>query len=125
MLKLICLIFSSSLFVFNLLFWIRVETPVSSSKDIVGSTSVIDIEDKEDAEGFIFTTLIWTINKYLWYIFAVVAFALLLYIGYLLITSEWEEQWLKKANKTIVYGLVGLLIAIVSYAIVMFIVGLF
>jgi TM2 domain-containing membrane protein YozV len=60
----------------------------------------------------------------LWYLFGVIAFALLLYIGYLLVSAEWQEQFLKKANKTLIYGLVGLLIVILSYSIVKLIANL-
>jgi len=42
-----------------------------------------------------------------------------------LISSEGDEQWLKKANKTIIYALVGLFIAIFSYTIVKLIANLF
>ena len=102
------------------LFALQVATPSINSNEIVGST--YSIEPQND---YIFSTIFDFINKYIWYAFWVIAFALLLYTGYLLISSEGDSQWLKKANKTLIYGLVGLLIAILSYMIVMFIVNLF
>ena len=107
------------------LFALTVELPSVNSEGVVTLSDGEVTDTTYSGSNYIFSVVFDFINKHIWYAFWVIAFALLLYAGYLLVTSEWESQWLKKANKTLVYGLVGLLIAILSYAIVMFIVNLF
>ena len=100
---------------------LQVSVPQIDANELVNVKDSTISPDKD----YIFKTIFDFINKHIWLAFWVIAFALLLYAGYLLVSSEGDSQWLKKANKTLIYGLVGLLIAILSYAIVMFIVNLF
>lgn len=72
-------------------------------------------------------TILWyikTINVHLWFIIWWIALALLMYAWLLLITSWWDKWKVSKAWKIALYTLIGIFVAMLSYAIVNLIVTL-
>lgn len=65
------------------------------------------------------------INDYLWFSIWIICLWALVYGWISLITSQWSDDKMKKANKILMWALVGILISIFSYAIVRLIVNLF
>ena len=66
----------------------------------------------------IFTTYIWMFT-------GVVAFILVLTAGYYLVTSQGNAEDLKKANKMLVWGLVGIFVSLLAYVFVKVLIKLF
>jgi len=64
------------------------------------------------------------VNDYLWFSIWAICMWALVYGWILLITSQWSDDKMKKANKILVWALVGILISIFSYAIVRIVVNL-
>jgi hypothetical protein len=74
------------------------------------------------------STLFWIIqvvNKYLRFSLWAVTMWVLIYWWISLITAQWNEEKMKKANKLLLWSLVWILICIFSYAVVRLIVNLF
>lgn len=69
--------------------------------------------------------LIVTIVRYLMAFVGLVAVIIIMYAGWLWMTSNGAPDKIDKAKKTLVNGVIGLIIIIISYAIVMFIINLF
>jgi hypothetical protein len=63
-----------------------VEVPQTYESSKLNATS--DYIDSNENKDFLFSSIFNFINNYLWYLFGVIAFALLLYIGYLLVSAE-------------------------------------
>ena len=55
----------------------------------------------------------------------VVAFILVLTAGYRLVTSQGKAEDLRKANKMLVWGLVGIFVSLLSYVIIKVLINLF
>ncbi len=73
-------------------------------------------------------TLIWfiqLINQYLWFSIGIVAFVVLLYGWFQLMTAQGDAAKVSDANKILLNGWIGLFVAILSYAAVRVIVNLF
>lgn len=71
-----------------------------------------------DASGEWFDILDNIFNKFTEYIFDVIALILIgvfIYVGYLFITSSWDEAQFKKAWKTFVYAIIWIIIIILSW----------
>ena len=64
------------------------------------------------------------VNFYLWFFIGLVAMVALIYGWYLLISSRWSEEELKKANKLITYWLIWIFVALFSYLIIRLIVNI-
>lgn len=63
---------------------------------------------------------ITTFANYLLVIIGLIAVILIVYGGYLYITAGGDEENLKKARNTLVYGVIGVVVAILAFAIVSF-----
>ncbi len=62
-------------------------------------------------------SLIWTIVNYLLYIAGIVAVVFIILGGYQYMSSQGNEEASKKAQKTITYAVIGLVIVLAAYAI--------
>lgn len=78
-----------------------------------------------DTDEWTLFEIIQIVNEYLW--FSVWFFCLIILIigGFKIITAEWNADKLKKANKIIIWSVIWIFIAILSYAAVRLIVNLF
>jgi hypothetical protein len=65
--------------------------------------------------------LVFKIIRYLLGFLGVVAVIILIYGGFLWMTAKGDEERVRKAKKTIINGLIGLIIILLSYAIVSFV----
>ena len=74
-------------------------------------------------EGTLFST-IQLINQYLRFAIGVICMGVLVYGGINLVTAQWDEAKTKKASGLLTWALIGILIAILSYAAVRLIVNL-
>lgn len=74
-------------------------------------------------EWNVFST-IQLINKYLWFAISVVCMGVLIYGGFLLMTANGDDKKMQTANKILTGALIGIVIAILSYAIVRIVVNL-
>lgn len=72
-----------------------------------------------------FFELIQNINQYLWFSLWVVCMAVLIVWWYKLMTAQGDDAKMKQANKLLMWALIGILIAILSYAIIRLVVNLF
>ncbi|MCX6824819.1 MAG: hypothetical protein NTY80_01215 [candidate division SR1 bacterium] len=101
-------------------FAIVVEVPPSQGQQdviVTGPTLV------QGSESTIFN-IIQTINKYLWFSIGAICMGVLIFGGIKLITAQGDQAKMKEANKLLMGALIGILIAIFSYAIVRIIVNL-
>ncbi len=112
-------VFWLSFLLWNLSLWYVVETPDAKNDDIkvAGTVSV-------KKEAFKMTYLKIT-NKYVWVIWWAICLGIVVYAGIMLITSEWDEAEMKKANKTLIYWIVWIILALWAYVIINIILKLF
>lgn len=101
-------------------FAIVVEVPPSQGQEDVIVTGPTLIQWDEST---LFDT-IQTINTYLRFSIWVICMWVLIYWWIKLITAQWDQAKMKEANKLLMWALVGILVAIFSYAIVRIVVNL-
>ncbi len=101
-------------------FAIVVEVPSSQWQEDVIVTWPTQIQWDE---GTFFET-IQTINTYLRFSLWSICMGVLIFWWIKLITAQWDAAKMKEANKLLMWALIGILIAIFSYAIVRIIVNL-
>ena len=101
-------------------FAIVVEVPPSQGQQDVIVTWPTTIQGNEST---LFDT-IQTINKYLRFSIWAICMGVLIYWWIKLITAQWDAAKMKESNKLLMWALIGILIAIFSYAIVRIIVNL-
>lgn len=101
-------------------FAIVVEVPSSQGQEDVIVTWPTQIQADE---GTLFET-IQLINTYLRFSIWAVCMWVLIFWWIKLITAQWDPAKMKEANKLLMWALIGILIAILSYAIVRIIVNL-
>lgn len=119
--KLLINIIIFSTLIFNTSSAINLQIPDSHTQAdlaVVGPTQI------EANESDLFD-LINLINDYLWFSIWLVCLWALVYGGIWLITSQWNDDKMKKANKILMWALIGILIAIFSYSIIRLVVNLF
>ncbi len=117
--KILCsILLVLSLFVYSWSYEVDLPWPTQN----IHSTSNISMSSSDDPY---YMSLFKVINKYLWFFTGVVSFILVLTAGYRLVTSKWKAEDLKKANKMLVWGLVGIFVSLLSYAIVKVLINLF
>lgn len=76
------------------------------------------------ADQNVFRDFIQFINEYLWFFLIVVAFCVIAYTWFLLITSPDEDGW-KKIGKMLVSVIAGILIAVFAYIFIRLLANLF
>ncbi len=116
-------IFLLFIILFSLLFSfanINISVPGVDSDDVWWD---YDSTISEDESYWI--EMIDIVNFYLWFFVWVVAMWVVVYWGYMLISSKGSEEELKKANKLLTYWLIWILIALSSFVIVRLVVNLF
>lgn len=99
---------------------IVVEVPSSQGQQdviVTGPTTV------QGSESTIFD-IIQNINRYLRFSIWAICMWVLIFWWIKLITAQWDAAKMKEANKLLMWALIGILIAIFSYAIVRIIVNL-
>ncbi len=75
------------------------------------------------AEGNLWQQKFALINDYLRFFLVGITLGMIVYGGFLLISAQWDEAKLKKANMLLVFGLIGILVAIFAGALVKLIVN--
>ena len=85
-------------------------------KDATGDTVTGEAKINLTVKDII-TTLIWAVG--------IIAVIVVIYGGILYTTSAGDPGKTKKAKDTIMYGLIGLVIALLAYTIVLFVAGQF
>jgi hypothetical protein len=100
---------------------LRIEIPYETKRDIVTKTDILTPSQNDQS----FYNLFRLANEWLWIIIGLVAFMVLLYGGFLLMTSKGDAKALKKAQDLILYAVLGIAIAIFAYLIVNVLVNLF
>lgn len=78
-----------------------------------------------DADENFWVDLMTMATKYAWIFLVVIAFGVLLWGGFLLMWSQWEDEEMRKWNRMITYTLVGFIIALLSYIIIKLVINLF
>lgn len=74
-------------------------------------------------ENTLFST-INLVNEYLWWSFGAICAGVVIYGGYQLITANGDKNAMKKGQRAFIWSWIGLGIAMLSYALVKFIVNL-
>lgn len=90
-----------------------VKSQIESAVNEVGGN-----ENKTDAKGFI-----GNIIKTMFFIVGVLAVIVIIFAGVTFVVSAGNSQTIQKARTTIIYAVVGLVVSILSYAIVNFVVS--
>ena len=98
---------SLTLFMFGFSFALAQEIP---DVDQVSDLTATSLEDK-----------IITLVNYVISIIAIVAVVMIIYAGYLYVSSGGDEKKLGQAKSLILYAVIGLVVVIVSYSIVGFV----
>lgn len=101
-------------------FAIVVEVPSSQGQEDIIVTGPTQIQADEST---LFET-IQTINKYLRFSIGAICMGVLIFWWIKLITAQGDPAKMKEANKLLMWALVGILIALFSYALVRIIVNL-
>lgn len=91
-----------------------VEVPSQQGQEDVAVTGPTQIQADE---GSFFDT-IQLINKYLRFAISVVCMWVLVYGGFKLMTASGDEKKMEEANKLLTWALIGIVISLLSYAIV-------
>ena len=58
------------------------------------------------------------ITEHVFGVLAIILIGVFIYVGYLFITSSWDEAQFKKAWKTFVYAIIWIVIIIVSFSVI-------
>ena len=61
--------------------------------------------------------VMWVLNYFLWFLW-ILAVVMIIYAGFRMVISQWEEEDFNKAKTQIIYALIGLVVIILSYSIV-------
>lgn len=93
---------------------IIVEVPPQQGQQDIAITWPTQIQADE---GSFFDT-IQLINKYLWFAISVVCMWVLVYGGFKLMTASGDDKKMSEANKLLTWALIGIVISLLSYAIV-------
>ena len=101
-------------------FAIVVEVPSSQWQQDVIVTGPTQIQWDEST---VFS-IIQTINSYLRFSIWAICMGVLIYWWIKLITAQWDAAKMKEANKLLTWALIGILVAIFSYALVRIVVNL-
>lgn len=101
-------------------FAIIVEVPSSHGQDDVMVTWPTQVQGDEGT----FYETIQTINKYLRFSIGVICMGVLIFWWIKLMTAQGDPAKMKEANKLLMWAIIGILIAIFSYALVRIIVNL-
>lgn len=101
-------------------FAIVVEVPSSHGQDDVMVTWPTQVQ----ADEWTFFETIQMINQYLWFSIWAICMGVLIFWWIKLITAQWDAAKMKEANKLLMWALIGILIAMFSYAIVRIIINL-
>jgi len=118
---------------FGLVFWILtfnvglvfadgidVTIPAWLSQDGSNSSTSLKQEDTRD-----WTDIFSLTNDLLWFSMGILTMAWLLYGWWLLLSGQWDEDKFKQANNILIYGWIGLFIALSAYVIVRYLVTLY
>lgn len=89
------------------------KTQIESAVNEVGGS-----ENKTDVRGFI-----GNIIKTMFFIVGVLAVIVIIFAGVTFVMSAGNSQTIQKAKTTIIYAVIGLIVSILSYAIVNFVVS--
>ena len=89
------------------------KTQIESAVNEVGGS-----ENKTDVRGFI-----GNIIKTMFFIVGVLAVIVIIFSGVTFVMSAGNSQTIQKAKTTIIYAVIGLIVSILSYAIVNFVVS--
>lgn len=103
-------------------FWYQVDLP-SPTSNIQSEWTITDSDSVKNKPYFEYISKILT--TYVWLFTWVVAFAVVLYAWFLLTTSQWTPEDLKKANKMLVWWLVWIFVSLLSYLIIKVLINLF
>ncbi len=107
--------FITMLLFFSLITFVDAEPPPSQGLGTVDSTSIgRDTSYSGSDIGVVFADLV---NWFAWFV-ALASVVMGLYSGFLFITSSGDETKLKKARDTIIYTIIGIIVAIISFSIV-------
>lgn len=98
-----------------------VQIPNSQWQEDVAVTGPTQIQWDESS----FFQLIQRINQYLWFGLGVVCMGVLVFGGFKLMTASGDAEKMKQANKLLMWALIGILIVILSYAIIRLVLNLF
>ena len=78
----------------------------------------------QGGESTLFAT-IQLVNSYLWFAIGVVCMWVLIFGGYKLISSQGDDKKMSEANKLLMWALFGIVISLLSYALIRLVVNLF
>jgi len=104
-------------------FAIVVEVPPSQGQEDIIVNWFSQITDENANEWSIFS-LIQTINSYLRFSIWIICMWVLIFWWIKLMTAQGDAAKMKEANKLLMWALIGILIAIFSYAIIRIIINL-
>jgi len=114
-------ILSLNCLLWSLSFWYNIELPDAKNSDIKQESTIIEAEGKKES----FKEYIKITNKYVWVIGWAICMWIVIYAGIMLITSQWDEQDMKKANKTLAYWVVWIIASLWAYVLINVIINLF
>ncbi len=113
--------FSWGDFVLN---WSNTSTDFTVKTPGISSDEVESQEDIDPESNFL-ENVMSIVSRYAWVFLVVVAFGVLLRGGFLLMSSQWEEEEMKKWNRIVTYALIWFIVALLAYLIVKLAINLF
>jgi len=114
------LIFIFIVFFLNILqvFAYQVDIP-AANWDISVKSTTVEVSDNS------YIGISKLVNEYLWFFLGVVSLWAVIYAWYLLISSNGDSNDMKKANKILIWWVVGIFVALFAYVITKLLVWLF
>ena len=107
------------LWLFSFTFTYKVDLPSTQPDSRINETTI-----ESDWNEF-YKDISKKVNDFLWFILWTVSFAAVIYAWFLLVSSNWSDEDLKKANKILTWGLIWIFVSLLSYVIVKLLIGLF
>ena len=102
-------------------FWYQVDLP-SPTSNIQSEWTILSSSSQKHSYFF---NVFKVLTTYIWLFTWVVAFWVVLYAWFLLVSSHWTPEDLKKANKMLVWWLVWIFVSLLSYLLVKVLINLF
>ena len=103
-----------------------VDCPAGSKRSTANNYALCNMDESQvDEQGNGIWTTINTIINVLLGVIGIVAVIMIIYGGFKLVTSEGSADKVKSGKETILYGVVGLVVALLAFAIVNFVIASF
>jgi len=90
--------------------------------DIIPTSN--DVLSWVPADGNMLDAVLWYVRDSIFWVMALIAIGVFLYIGFKLVVARWNPEEFKKALNTLIYAVIGIFIVSFAWAAVRLVAGL-